>query len=213
MAEFERSGEDWSGDELTAIVADYFSMLAEELAKRPYNKAEHRRALVQLVHRSPGSVERKHQNISAVLVELGLPWIWGYKPLPNYQESLFQAIDRELSGVAAALPDAIMPPAPAEVDPGGVFVEIPLASPRERRAGLQRLVRKFDPVARDFRNRQLGRAGEEFVVDLERRRLSEASRPDLARKVRWVAMEDGGDCGGINGGPLNDGAVLGGQTL
>jgi hypothetical protein len=194
MAEFDRSGEDWGDDELAAIVADYFRMLAEELAKRPYTKAEHRRALMQVVRRSPGSIERKHQNISAVLVELGLPWIWGYKPLPNYQEALFQAIDRQLSGAAAALPEAGTSPQ-AEVDPGGVFVDMPMASPRQRRVALERLVRKFDPVARDFRNRQLGRAGEEFVVDLERRRLFGESRPDLARKVRWVAMEDGDGAG------------------
>lgn len=194
MAEFERSSEDWSDDELTAIVADYFGMLAEELAKRPYNKTEHRRALMQVVRRSPGSIERKHQNISAVLVELGLPWLWGYKPLPNYQEALFQAIDRQLSGAPAPQPEAaLLPQIPA--DPGGVFIEMPTASPRQRRVALERLVRKFDPVERDFRNRQLGRAGEEFVVDLERRRLSDESRPDLARKVRWVAMEDGDGAG------------------
>jgi hypothetical protein len=194
MAEFDRSGEDWSDDELTAIVADYFGMLAEELGKRPFNKAEHRRALMKVVRRSPGSIERKHQNISAVLVELGLPWIWGYKPLANYQEALFQAIDRQLSGAAAALPDAAMPPQ-TPADPSGVFVDMTMGPPRKRRPGLERLVRKFDPVERDFRNRQLGRAGEEFVVALERRRLYDESRPDLARKVRWVAMEDGDGAG------------------
>jgi hypothetical protein len=49
---------------------------------------------------------------------------------------------------------------------------------------LRELVRKFDPVERDYRNRALGRAGEEFVVDLERRRLTEANRPELASGVR-----------------------------
>lgn len=194
MAEFGRSGEDWSDDELTAIVADYFGMLAEELMKRPYNKAEHRRALMLVARRSPGSIERKHQNISAVLVELGLPWIWGYKPLPNHQEALFQAIDRQLSGAAGALPDAAMPRQTVS-DPSGVFIDMPISSPLQRRAGLERLVRKFDPVLRDFRNRHLGRAGEEFVVDLERGRLSAADRDDLARKVRWTAMEDGDGAG------------------
>lgn len=50
-------------------------------------------------------------------------------------------------------------------------------------------------VERDFRNRALGRAGEEFVIDLERRRLAAGDRGDLARKVRWVAMEDGDGAG------------------
>jgi hypothetical protein len=83
MADVERNGEDWSSDELPRIVADYFAMLDDELAQRPYNKTQHRAALMQIVRRSPGSIERKHQNISAVLVELGLPWIWGYKPLAS----------------------------------------------------------------------------------------------------------------------------------
>ena len=60
---------------------------------------------------------------------------------------------------------------------------------------LQRLVRKFDPVQRDHRNRQLGKAGEAFVLDLEARRLHDESRGDLARKVRWVADEDGDGAG------------------
>jgi hypothetical protein len=60
---------------------------------------------------------------------------------------------------------------------------------------LRRLVRKFDPVERDYRNRSLGRAGESFVVDLERRRLTQLDRSDLAHKVRWVAAEDGDGAG------------------
>jgi hypothetical protein len=50
-------------------------------------------------------------------------------------------------------------------------------------------------VERDHRNRSLGKAGEEFVLDVERRRLTGADRPDLARKVRWVAAEDGDGAG------------------
>jgi hypothetical protein len=60
---------------------------------------------------------------------------------------------------------------------------------------LQRLVQKFDPVERDRLNRTLGKAGEAFVVDIERRQLTQADRPDLARKVRWIAAEDGDGAG------------------
>ena len=38
-------------------------------------------------------------------------------------------------------------------------------------------------------------AGESFVVDLERRQLSEADQPDLARRVRWISVEDGDGAG------------------
>ena len=195
MADFERQGQDWGDDELDAIVADYFAMLDDEISKRPYVKSQHRAALMSVLRRSPGSIERKHQNISAVLVELGLPWIWGYKPLANFQQALFDAIDRELTRrerVGPAVAEPLIQPLPG---PDQVFVPMPDGSVTVRRSGLERLVRKFDPVERDFRNRQLGKAGEEFVVDLERRRLAAGDRPDLANKVRWVAMEDGDGAG------------------
>jgi len=56
---------------------------------------------------------------------------------------------------------------------------------------LERLIRKFDPSERDFRNRALGKAGEALIIDFERRRLAEVERRDLAGKVRWVSQEDG----------------------
>jgi len=85
--------DDWRDDELDLIVADYFAMLAADLAGEFYVKSHHRVALMGQIHRNNGSIEFKHQNISAVLDELGMPWIPGYKPRSNYQKS--------------ALPDAI----------------------------------------------------------------------------------------------------------
>jgi dGTP triphosphohydrolase len=66
---------DWTREEVEATVSDYFDMLAKELRGEPFNKAEHNRHLHQmLTNRSRGSIERKHQNISAVLIEYGYPW-------------------------------------------------------------------------------------------------------------------------------------------
>ena len=80
-------GDFWSHEEVEAIVADYFKMLDNELRGIHYNKTEHRRALSILLNtRSDGSIERKHQNISAVLIDQGFPYIAGYKPLRNYQQ-------------------------------------------------------------------------------------------------------------------------------
>jgi hypothetical protein len=71
----------WSQSEVEAAVEDYFNMLRFELSGLKYNKSEHRRALIELLNnRSGGSVELKHQNISAVLIEMGIPYIDGYKP-------------------------------------------------------------------------------------------------------------------------------------
>src|SRR5271165_1606915 len=97
MAVEEKIGKPWQDDELDAIIADYFFMLEAELSARPYMKARHSAELMQRIGRTHRSVEFKHQNISAVLDELGLPWIPGYKPKRNYQAAIFGAIDRYLT--------------------------------------------------------------------------------------------------------------------
>jgi Domain of unknown function (DUF3883) len=196
LADQEKIGTPWGDDELDAIVADYFAMLDAELSRRPYVKSHHSAVLMKQIGRTHRSVEFKHQNISAVLEELGLPWIPGYKPKRNYQASILDAIDRYLS----AQGDITYPHLPGAVlhvaEEAGVFIDPPPLGPRtDQPWQLSRLVRKFDPVERDFRNRSLGKAGEEFVLEFERRKLTKLERPDLARKVRWVAMEDGDGAG------------------
>jgi hypothetical protein len=148
------------------------------------------------IGRSHRSVEFKHQNISAVLDELGMPWIPGYRPKLNYQNAIFDAIDRYLTKHTGILQPApklqTVPNATVEV-----FVAPPILSRTSERIPkrLRQLIVKFDPVERDHRNRALGKAGESFVVDLEKKRLSDGNRSDLARKVRWTAAEDGDGAG------------------
>jgi hypothetical protein len=196
MADEAKIGTNWLDDELDAIVADYFEMLAADISGQPYVKSRHSAALMTHIGRTHRSVEFKHQNISAVLDELGMPWIPGYKPKRNYQNAIFDAIDRYLSKHPGALETVAIAPAPPP-SPAGIFVAPPPLTITEQSvpAGLARLVRKFDPVERDLRNRTLGRAGEEFVLALERRRLTDAERSDLARKVRWIAVEEGDGAG------------------
>jgi hypothetical protein len=50
-------------------------------------KAKHNASLVERIGRTHGSVEFKHQNISAVL-----PWIPGYKPKRNYQGAIIERL-------------------------------------------------------------------------------------------------------------------------
>lgn len=76
--------ENWSRREVEAIVADYFEMLESERRGEPVNKAEHNRDLQAEIRRSRGSIEFKHANISAALLDLGFPLIIdGYKPRYN----------------------------------------------------------------------------------------------------------------------------------
>lgn len=164
MADEEKIGKPWNDDELDAIVADYFSMLRAELSRRSYVKSHHSAVLMKQIGRTHRSVEFKHQNISAVLEEMGLPWIIGYKPKRNYQASIFATIDRYLSSNEDIVYHQLPPQLLAVSDDGGAFVEAPkLELQSDRPWQLERLIRKFDPVERDLRNRLLGRAGEEFV--------------------------------------------------
>ncbi len=194
MADESKIGTPWNDHELDLIVADYFVMLTNDLAGAPYVKARHNAVVMAETGRTHRSVEFKHQNISAVLDELGLPWIPGYIPKRNYQNAIFETIDRNLSANPAILE---FTPAPARCSSLSPFVAAPELVPVEPVAPqrLQRLIRKFDPVERDHRNRALGRAGEAFVLEIERNRLIEAERSDLARKIRWVSAEDGDGAG------------------
>lgn len=189
------TGQDWIADELDLVVSDYYRMLQAELVGDAYSKTEHRNSLMQLIGRSKGSIEFKHQNISAVLQELGFPWIDGYKPRSNYQTALFDAIERHLE----ASPDLLEPlprRQPQAIDPKTILVPAPsIAVLTTSNKALVRLIRRFDPAARDARNRKLGKAGEEFVFQVERQRLSQSGNERLAERVRWVSHEDGDGAG------------------
>lgn len=196
MVDESKRGTAWTVEELDAIVADYFAMLAEEQQGRRYNKAQHNASLVRHIGRTRASIEFKHRNISAVLRELGMPEIDGYKPATNYQDAIFDAIDRHLTSRPGPI---LIGPEPGTMlaEPAALYVEAPppLVPARARPAALERLVRKFDPALRDERNRSLGKAGEQLIYEFERRQLELQDRSDLARKVRWVAQEDGDGAG------------------
>ncbi len=176
-------------------------MLAEDISQRPYSKAEHRRLLGPLLPgRSEGSIEFKHQNISAVLKWLGEDWIPGYKPAFNFQTSLEDAVQRWLAGHPVWLErlpsihkahDHREGPA-LGIGPAPLHSNLP---PPEELGEMFRIASKFDVANRDARNRVLGRAGEERILGHERSVLHAAGRYDLAEKVRWVAEEDGDGAG------------------
>lgn len=191
----------WTDKENDLIVADYFAMLADDIAGHRYNKAEHRRALMPLLKdRSEGSVEFKHQNISAVLKGLGEDWIPGYKPAFNFQMTLVDAVARWLAlnpawlgrRSGAGAPTGLAEAAPIWIGPPPTLSNQP---PPQELEQMLHIARKFDVAARDERNRTLGRAGEERVLAHERAALKSAGREDLARKVRWVSEEDGDGAG------------------
>jgi hypothetical protein len=199
------AGEDWSLDEVEAIVADYFAMLRAELAGELYSKSTHRSRLApQLRGRSKGSIEFKHANISAVMLAYGLPYIDGYKPRGNYQQLLETAVLEYLASAPhffdGLLHSNVLDPTDRP-QASGSWAEIAEEPPdpidaSERTWDPDARVVAIDFVRRDAENRRLGRLGEEFVLELERRRLhDDLRRPDLAKRVEWTAQERGDGAG------------------
>ena len=186
---------DWTPSELQAIVHSYFDMLSKELNGKPFSKKIFRERLQKTVSRTKGSIERKHQNISAVLQEIGLPWIEGYKPLRNYQGALLLAVESHLDSTGELVALTVPKRAPT-LDLKDIFVEPPLRKEKAANpVALRRFVGKYDPARRESANKKLGTAGEKYVLGLERRRLKDAGQPELARRVRWVAHEVGDGLG------------------
>ena len=149
--------------------------------------------------RTTGSIEFKLSNISAVLEEVHEPWIDGYKPYHNYQGALRTAvlIESPYHRVGEVMAEYVANSLPA-----------PTRSPRATEDILSRLHRSPDGNAdvdgittgafgalRDLQNRQLGRAGEEFVLEAERQSLSRHGRRDLADRIEWVADVRGDGAG------------------
>ncbi|RWP41747.1 DUF3883 domain-containing protein [Mesorhizobium sp.] len=172
-------------------------MRSLELAGRPFVKAQRNAHLQELTGRSRGSIEFKHQNISAVLYRLGMRWIAGYKPMANFQHALVEGVERHISRDPTLFENPMSAESASDLQEAEpLFFEAPPVAAFEAVPPvLERIVRKFDPALRDARNRQLGKSGEERVFFAEQSGLRVAGRDDLARKVRWVSAEDGDGAG------------------
>lgn len=194
MAQDTKPDRNWSATQVAAIVADYRAMLAAELRGESFNKRARNAALQKVTGRSAGSIEFKHQNISAVLNDLGLRFVKGYKPAVNYQQLL---ADEVLAWLVTAPAEAALLAQPALVStqiqdtPSFELGTAPIENAKVRRSTVARI----DFAARDAANRELGRQGEEYVFEFERKRLHDAGAPELSRRVRWVAQEDGDGAG------------------
>ncbi|MCK4807094.1 MAG: DUF3883 domain-containing protein [Candidatus Aegiribacteria sp.] len=195
----------WSEVEIRAIVEDYFAMLQAEINGINYNKTAHRRKLIQQLNsRSHGSIERKHQNISAVLIEMGCPYISGYKPLGNYQRKLFPDIISEMLGDSILLIDSIAADAESAVEIPtiesilDVLVSPPEPiTPHEKQIALERprFKSKVNYLAREAANSALGSAGERFILNYEHARLIYLGKENLADRVERISETKGDQAG------------------
>ena len=202
----DEGGSGWANAEIQQTVNAYFTMLRAELSGQPYRKTEFNREVQAATGRSHGAVEFKFANISAVLRDIGLPYVLGYQPRGNYQGALraeaerFLARDPEIPRLLEEMPAPDLPPTVqlVEADP-------PVMTPPSP-SGRGRTTVGVDYLERQTRNRDVGLKGERLVVDHERTWLSAHGRPDLAELVEHVPSTLGDGAGYDVSSFLLDGA-------
>jgi hypothetical protein len=179
-------------------------MLEAELRGEPYSKTNHRRKTgSRLDNRSDGSIEYKHQNISAVIRDLDLlPYITGYKPRGNYQGILRDATEEYITNHPALLVLAAEDANREVIAPATENILAAMVSPPREKAKPSEspMKRREIPIRRNFRvieerNSSLGLQGEKFVVSYERARLIACDRLNLADRVEHSSQEQGDGLG------------------
>ncbi len=131
----------WNEAELSASGGAYFALKRRVDAGEKFVLKQALEAIVSrsLPRRNQGSVERRMSNISAVLIEMGLPWCQRFKPLRNVG-----------ANVRKVLASRILELSPDEADPlvgGLVQDDVPDAKPyagqTNKAEGARRLVSHY----------------------------------------------------------------------
>lgn len=193
----------WSRTENEAIVSDYFEMLEMVLTGAPFVKAHRVRALLgRLPGRSKQSIEFKYANISAVLDQHGQAYVPGYEPRGHFQKDLEHVVEDVIvqNGVAARLArSAELPPPSPQTDNWATREEDPPTRLTDRTdedpGGVRRGPIRIDYLEREASRRDLGLAGEEWVLRFEHARLLSLGAKNLADRIEHVSKEQGDGLG------------------
>jgi len=201
----------WTKKEVELIINDYLEMLLSELEGKPFNKTQHRNNLSPVLeNRSMGSIEFKHQNISTVMIDLGLPYISGYKPRSNYQGLL-----KEVTAACLESFPELIKAIEIDVNKSADFqtiddiLKVLVSRPISNANGMnirknltdynvkKNTLLKINYLEKEAKNISLGSAGEEFVLKYEKARLESIERFNLADHIEQVS-ETKGDWAGYD---------------
>jgi hypothetical protein len=193
---------DWSHQEVEAIVSDYLQMLTLELLGQSFNKSDHRRRLKTLLNgRTDASIEFKHGNISAAMIDLGYFPLRGYRARDNYQSMLAEVLvlqirNHPLIDEAARVIADQKAVVPTLID----FSKVATTAPLKKKPPPNLTPPSFRAVKRDYleqeaRNQSLGLAGELFVLEFENRRLWQLGEKKLANRIDHVSVSKGDGLG------------------
>jgi len=192
--------EGWAQPEVEATLANYFKLMERELEGRPMVKIEVYRDLARVWGRSWKAYERKMQNISAVFVLNDHPYLKGLVPLVNIQRSLEPVTLQYLRDHPEALVvlqryrRKLVVPYSADLfdastvsEPPGSFTKGP------KRGGA--IISQEEIAEKEANCKEIGLAGEQWVLHFEQTRLKAAGREDLSEAVEHVSITRGDGLG------------------
>ena len=190
---------DWSKEERTSALDIYFKMYANEYSGRRYIRKRFYEEFARAYPtRSQKALEYKLQNISACLIEMGMAPLRGMAPAFNYQRVLLDQTAERISVLESLVLQSVAEPPIVPNSPTQNDIDKPphwQPSKFAAEARSEPIARKINFAEREQSNRQLGLAGEQWVVELERRMIHDAGNPSLAKNVRHVSQEEGDGLG------------------
>ena len=197
------SARDWTRPEVEAAVDAYLEMLILEIAGSDFIKKRFlERTHPLLDDRNIKALEWKLRNVSAALIDQGMPYVDGYKPAVNYQALVGQVVAERIANMPdlhTAVRAGVDAPvqAPAIQDILDAWERPPK---RKRSGGTYAKDRRPPRIGTDYlrlegENSALGLAGERFVVAYETARLIDERQERLASRIEHVAATRGDGLG------------------
>ena len=191
---------DWTIQEVRITIEFYFKMLSLELNGRKYNKSQFRRDLRPFLNdRTEGSIEFKHQNISAVLLKHCMPNITGYQPRWNFQSLLEEEVLKYISEnphlendfdyfSAYHFENKHLP----KISYEKWLVNSPkLKALKDFEVSYKSKISKVNYIEREQKNQSIGQFGEKIAIDYEVWRLKNIGNEELADKIEWTSNDRG----------------------
>lgn len=190
----------WEHPEVEATLSAYFMLMERELAGQRTVKTELYKSLARQWGRSWKGYERKMQNISAVLAMHDHPYLKGLPPLVNIQRSLEPATlqyirshPEVLSALQRYKSKRIVPYSP------DLFASLVVSDPPASFKTIQKrggsVITQEEIAEKEANCKEIGFAGEEWVVHFERTRLRGEGKHELADAVEHVSVTRGDGLG------------------
>lgn len=190
----------WEQSEVEATLDAYFRLMQAELDGRPMVKVAVYRDLARAWGRSWKAYERKMQNISAVLVLHDHPYLKGLVPLVNIQRSLepvtlkYLRDHSEALGLLSRYRDKLIIPYASTLFDSSTVSEPPATFTKGPKRG-GAIISQEEIAEKEANCKEIGLAGEQWVVHFEQTRLIAKGRPELAEAVEHVSVTRGDGLG------------------